>query len=260
MTVTDRLRGVVHRQLHPEAWPSGGVSPLNRAVVALVLVSVAVTVVQTEPRIGARAQAGLAMVERALGAVFVLEYAARVWTAPLARPWLAPWRARFGYVFSVWGLIDLLAILPVFIGAAGGEAFILRLARVLRILRLARLGRFSRALARLGGALMARRFDFAVTLAFGGALTLVAATLLYLAEGAAQPEAFGSIPRALWWAVVTLTTLGYGDVTPVTGLGKALAALTAVIGIGVIAMPAGIVAAALGEALRADRGRGGERD
>mgnify|MGYP006270409465 CR=1 FL=1 len=251
-----RLRAALHRQFEPEAWTRGGLSPANRTIIALILVSVAVTIVQTEPAIGSRAQGALAEVERAIGVVFLTEYLLRLWIAP-ETPRFSGRFGRLRYAASWPAIVDLLALAPLALGAAGGEAFLLRLMRLLRILRIARLGRFSRSFKRLWRALLSRQFEFAITLAFGGALLLIASTLMYLAEGGAQPDAFGSIPRAMWWSVATLTTVGYGDVTPITPLGRLLAGVTAVIGIGVIAMPAGIVASALGEAL-AGRRRSGE--
>lgn len=120
----------------------------------------------------------------------------------------------------------------------------LRLVRVLRILAVARLGRFSQAMLNVGAAFAERRFELLVSFSIAGIILLFSSTLMYLVEGTHQPEAFGSIPRALWWSVVTLTTVGYGDVYPVTLLGRICAAITAVTAVGLIAIPAGILAGA----------------
>lgn len=246
-----RLRSALYRQLEPQAWRRAGLSPTNRALVALILASVGLAVLETEPSLGAELQRGLGVAQVLIGCVFLVEYAARIWIAPEDARYAGS-LGRLRYAVSWPALVDLLALAPALLLVGGGEAYLLRMARLLRILRIARLGRFSRASARLIAALAARRFEFAVTLAFGGVLMLLASTLLYLVEGPGQPEAFGSIPRAMWWSIATLTTVGYGDVTPVTPLGRILAGATAVVGIGVIAMPAGIVAAALGEAMRGE--------
>ena len=140
-------------------------------------------------------------------------------------------------------------------------SYLLRLARLLRILRVAKLGRFSRAWTFVGRAIASRRYELLLTFYAAVFVMIVSATLLYIVEGPSQPEKFGSIPRALWWSVVTLTTIGYGDVYPETGLGKVFAGLTAVLGIGLIAAPTGILAAAFSDALQQQRqAQGGGED
>jgi voltage-gated potassium channel len=151
------------------------------------------------------------------------------------------------------GLLDLLALLPLLLAVVGPEAFVLRFARMLRILRFSRLGRFSGALSLLSEALASRKDELFVGVCVAAALLMLSATLLYVVEGQAQPEAFGSIPRAMWWAIATLTTVGYGDVAPVTWLGRVCAGFIAVLGIGLIAIPTGILAAAFSDATQAQR-------
>jgi voltage-gated potassium channel len=125
---------------------------------------------------------------------------------------------------SVPALIDLLAILPGLFVFVGSEAFVVRLFRLLRILRLARLGRFSHAIHAITTAVQSRQYELLMSLTIAAILLLVSSTLLYLIEGTVQPDRFGSIPRAMWWSIATLTTVGYGDVFPVTPLGRILAA------------------------------------
>ena len=137
---------------------------------------------------------------------------------------------------------------------------LLRMARLGRILRLAKLGRMSRALEHLSEAVSSRREELLLSLMAGFFLMVVAATALYLAEGAIQPDKFGSILRALWWSVATMTTIGYGDVYPVTPLGKVLAAITAIFSIGFIALPTGILASAFSDAVQRHKSRTDEED
>ncbi len=127
---------------------------------------------------------------------------------------------------------------------------ILRLVLLIRVVRLARLGRFSTALECIAEAVRSRTYELLVSAIFGVIILLFAATCLYLVEGDIQPEAFGSIPRATWWAVATLTTVGYGDVYPITVLGRILAGITAVTGICMIAVPTGILASAFSDAIK----------
>jgi voltage-gated potassium channel len=163
------------------------------------------------------------------------------------------WRGRLRYLRSPTALIDLLALSPMLLTFIGNEAYIFRLFRMLRILRLARLGRFSSSLQLLTEAVSSRRYELGMSVMLTGFLLLVSSTVLYVVEGGTQPEAFGSIPRTMWWAIVTLTTVGYGDAYPITVIGRICAGMTAVAGIGVIAMPTGILASAFSDTLQRHR-------
>jgi len=245
-----QLRRSLHEALDPSARTTG-LSALNLALCLAILGSVAATIVETDPTISNGRESLFRAIELGFGSLFALEYLGRLWIAPEREPNRPPWAARLRWATSPSALIDLIALAPVLLVTAGAPLLVLRLFRLLRILRLAHMGPMSRALDLVAQALSARRYELTVTLALGGMLLVLASALLYLVEGAVQPETFGSIPRALWWGVVTLTTIGYGDVYPVTPLGKALAGLTAVFGIGLIAAPTGILAASFSEALRA---------
>jgi voltage-gated potassium channel len=122
-------------------------------------------------------------------------------------------------------------------------------------MRIAKLGRMSAAITVLTDAIMARRFELLVSLAVAVMALILSSTAMYLVEGAVQPEAFGSIPRAMWWSIVTLTTIGYGDVVPVTALGRIVAGITAICGIGLIAAPTGVLAAAMSDAVKHRRSK-----
>ena len=128
------------------------------------------------------------------------------------------------------------------------------------MLRLAKLGRTSNAWAAIREALHERRYEFGVVLGLVGLTLLISASVLYLAEAEAQPDKFGSIPRALWWSIVTLTTVGYGDTFPVTALGKFFAGVVAIAGVLVIAIPTGIFAASFSEGLQRYRERSESKD
>ena len=111
-------------------------------------------------------------------------------------------------------VLDLLALAPLLFVFIGSEAYLFRLFRLLRVLRLAKLGRFSTAWEHVGQAVSSRRYELIMSAALALLLMLISSTLLYLVEGQAQPATFGSIPRAMWWSICTLTTVGYGDATP----------------------------------------------
>ncbi|WP_374471679.1 potassium channel family protein [Phenylobacterium sp.] len=213
--------------------------------------AVAVAIAETEPGLTRGREPLFRAAELLFAGLFFLEFLARLWTAPERAPGAPPWRARLRWLASPPALADLLALLPALLMLAGAPSFVLRLLRLLRILRLANLGPASVALELVVRTVLSRRHELSVTLALGAVILVLSSTLLHLLEGAAQPEAFGSIPRALWWGVVTLTTIGYGDVYPVTAGGRLVAGLTAVSSIGLVAAPAGILAAAFADALRA---------
>lgn len=246
------LRARAYRNLEPTAWPHRGLSPLNRVLAALIVVAVFFAVIETEPTIIERRSGFLRAIEAVFTIVFLAEYLVRIWIAP-EKPRYAGRFGRLRYMASVPALIDLLAILPGLFVFIGSEAFVVRLFRLLRILRLARLGRFSRAIDAITTAVNSRRYELLMSLTIAGILLLVSSTLLYLIEGTVQPDRFGSIPRAMWWSIATLTTVGYGDVFPVTPLGRILAGITAITGIGLIAMPTGILAAAFSDAIQMQR-------
>ncbi len=241
-------RGRVRDQLEPARRPDG-VSWLNRFLIAVILASVAVALLETEATVAQGREHLFRWAELVFAAIFTVEYAIRVWTVGEE----GGWRARLRWMISPAALIDLIAIVPALVATVAAPSYLLRLVRLLRILRVAKLGRFSSAWTFVGRAIASRRYELLLTLYAALFVMVISATLLYAVEGPSQPEKFGSIPRALWWSVVTLTTIGYGDVYPETVLGRVFAGLTAVLGIGLIAAPTGILAAAFSDALQQKR-------
>lgn len=165
-------------------------------------------------------------------------------------PGVSPVVERLQFVIRPSALLDLAIIVVTLVPFFAINVMALRLVRLLRIFRLAKLGRMSSALRLLYGVVSSRKYELMVTLGLATTLLILGASALYWIEGDVQPDKFGSIPRALWWAVITLTTIGYGDVYPITPAGKFVAGLVAVSGIGLIAMPTGILASAFSEAMR----------
>lgn len=175
-------------------------------------------------------------------AVLTIEYVLRVWAATAIDEYAGPLTGRLRFMARPYPLLDLLAIAPLYVGAIiVGPQFLLSF-RLIWLLLFLRLARRSKAMRTLRGAVRAKREDLAVAFFGAGVLLVLASSLLYYAERGAQPETFSSIPAALWWGVITLTTVGYGDVVPVTPLGQLLAGLTAVGGIAFFALPASILA------------------
>lgn len=248
----EAIKRAVFRQVDPTARPEG-LSLVNRLVIILILAAVASAVIETEPTISAGREWLFRALEVSFGVLFLVEYMLRLWVADISPAYSDSSRPRFKFIFSPASIVDLLAIIPSFFAFAGGATLALRFVRFFRILRLARLGRFSKAWRDLGEAISSRREELFLAFSLAGFTLLVASSLLYWAESDAQPEKFGSIPRAFWWGIVTLTTVGYGDVYPITPLGKFFSALVSIAAIGAIALPTGILAAAMSDVMQRRR-------
>lgn len=246
-----QFRAVIYRQLEPSAREIPGLSPVNVSVTILICIGALVAVLESEPLIHEGREDIFRFIETTFAIVFGIEYVFRVWAAG-EEPGYAGITGRIKYAVTPVAIIDFIALLPMFLVFLGTEAYILRVLRLVRILRLARLGRFSQAITSLNSAIRARGYELAMSLGVALVLLIVSSTLLYLVEGGVQPQAFGSIPRSMWWSVATLTTVGYGDAYPITVLGRIFAGLTAVTGIGLIAMPTGILASAFSDAIQRD--------
>jgi len=210
----------------------------DRAMIALILASVAEVTLRTVASVTAEQAAILEAIELVAVSVFTAELCLRLWVADLglhAKP-ISP---RMQYLRSSEGLIDLLAVLPAFVELIFPE-WIPALEGAL-LLRIFKLVRYSPALATLISVIVLERKALLGAVTIMLVLLLFASTAIYLVERAAQPEAFGSIPAAMWWGIATLTTVGYGDVTPLTPLGKLLGGVVSLLGIGMFALPAGIL-------------------
>jgi voltage-gated potassium channel len=243
----------LYHELEPAARHADGLSLLNRFVVAIILVSVVSAVLESEPVVVNGRERLFRTLDIGFGVLFLVEYGARLWSC-VEDPRFGPgMRGRLRFARTPGALIDLVALLPLFVLAVGAEVYLLRMVRLLRVLRVARLGRFSRVLDALAQAIHSRRYELWMSVAIAGVLLLLSSTALYIVEGHVQPEQFGSIPRAMWWSVATLTTVGYGDSYPITAIGRAFAGATALTGIGLIAMPTGILASAFSDALQRQR-------
>ena len=184
--------------------------------------------------------------------VFSIEYVLRLWHCGTGRD--APRQAlerRLRYFVSLHGIVDLLAILPFYLGMFVNAD--LRFLRVLRLMRILKLTRYSPALGLLLNAIQREKQAFIAAAYLLSVALVVAACGIYLCERQAQPQDFGSIPAAIWWAIATLTTVGYGDVTPVTTGGKVFGAAVMIVGVGMVALPTGILASTFADELRRRR-------
>jgi voltage-gated potassium channel len=247
------LRLKAYRQLEPTAWPRKGLSPVNLFLVCLIIIAVGEAVLDTEPTISRGREALLNNLEFGLGVIFLVEYLARVWIAVDIPRFKRRRFPRLRYMASPIAIIDFLAVVPALFAFGGAPSLLLRFFRILRMLRLAKLGRMSNAWEHIRDAFYERRHEFALILGLLAITVLISGSLMYFAEADAQPDKFGSIPRALWWAIITMTTIGYGDTYPVTALGRVLGGFIAVIGVLMVALPTGIFAASFTEGMERRR-------
>ena len=188
--------------------------------------------------------------ERGALIAFTVEYLLRIWTADLLYPELGPWRARGKYILSGMALIDLAAILPFYLPMALPVDLVgIRMVRLVRMLRIFKLNRYSDALNSICEVFRKKMHEIAAALLFVLFLLVIASLLIYHAEHDAQPDKFTNAFSGLWWAVATLTTVGYGDIYPVTALGRFFGAVIAIMGIGMVAVPTGILSAGFVEVL-----------
>ena len=229
-----------------------GLTSTQKFIVGAILVGMAIGILDTEPDFDDDLRLVFDVAEAGIGAIFLAEYLARLWSVGVVTEFQG-FAGRLRYLSRPVVMLDLIALIPFFLGVLGAESLVLRLVRVLRVLSLAKMVRYSSAMRLLLNSLAARRYELVFAVCLAGTMILISSAALYLAEGHRQPQAFGSIPRAMWWSVVTLTTVGYGDVVPQTAIGKLLAAITALGGIGMIAMPTGILAAAFSDGFASAR-------
>jgi len=177
--------------------------------------------------------------------IFVIEYGLRIWSIAADKRSSAktPLGRRSQYIFSFTGLIDLAAILPTILPLLMG-GIDLRWLRVLRLVRLLKMSHYSTALEDLFSAIYEERRSFGAALYLIAIALFLSSAMMYLAEYEAQPDQFQSIPNTMWWSLITLTTVGYGDVSPITPLGQIIGAFTALMGVCTVALLTGIVASA----------------
>lgn len=181
--------------------------------------------------------------------VFTLEYILRVWSCTILKKYRHPVWGRLKYMLTPLAIIDLIAFLPFYFPFDPGNFQEMKLLQLTRFLQILKLGRYSQVTQILNQVIYLRKKELILTLNVVFFLLIFSGNLIYFAEHEAQPDKFPHIPASMWWAVITLTTVGYGDVYPITPLGKLLGGILALLGIGLIALPAGIIASGFTEVI-----------
>jgi voltage-gated potassium channel len=220
---------------------------LDRALVGLIVVNLVAVSLESVPALARDYHVLFASVECVALAVFTIEYGLRIWVAREHGPHrhLTPFRARLKYMLSPEGLVDFVAVLPFWFAPLLPDD--LRMLQVLRIFRFFKIARYSPAMRSLLDVLYRERRALFGCIVITVGAALVSGALMHLAEGRMQSDKLGTIPDALWWAIVTVGTVGYGDVVPVTPVGKLIATATIFIGFIMMALPVGIIATAFAE-------------
>lgn len=219
-------------------------------LVLFIVTSVVAVTLETVEEIAGLYAGLLEAIERIVVSLLTFEYALRLWSAPELEPdgLRRPWRARFRYAVSTLGIIDLVAILPFYVG------LLLPLSpdwlRLLRLLRLLKLGRYVPALGLLGAVIRNESRILLATLMVLLTLLILNSAVMFVLEQQAQPKIFASIPHTLWWAIVTMATVGYGDMAPVTLWGRFFGAFVIILGVALFAVPTGILATGFAAEIR----------
>ena len=227
---------------------------------ALILLNVIVVILETKYGPFIEYQPYFFVIDLFTVIVFSIEYILRIWVCVRDPRYSSPLTGRIRYAVSPLALVDLIAITPFYLPLIFPiELRLLRLLRLLRIFRVLKLGRYSNAFETFADVLKSKKEDLIITLIMAVIILILASSALYVVEREAQPDKFASIPDAMWWAVVTLATVGYGDIYPITALGKFISSLVALSAIGLFAFPAGILAAGFAESIQKRRTNNTER-
>lgn len=252
------LRRRVHTLLEegaPDDFPSRRVDIFLGILIGANVVAAIIGTIEPLPN---EADRFLGIFEHISVAIFSVEYVLRLWSCVEREEYRRPLVGRLRFALTPLAMIDLCAIAPPLIPLM--TTVDLRSLRVIRLIRMARLfkaARYSTTLRSMGRVIAKKREELAITAFCVVVLLVTASTLIYFAERDAQPDKFSSIPASMWWAVATLTTVGYGDVYPITFWGRLVGGISAVLGIGVFALPAGILGSGFIEEMRSQRSPAG---
>jgi voltage-gated potassium channel len=223
-------------------------------IMALIVLNVAMVILETVVWIENRYATMLFWAEVLSVAIFSVEYLLRIWSITVDPAYRRPVRGRLAFALTALALVDLIAILPFYLPMLMTvDLRFVRAIRLFRLFRLFKMGRYVRSLQLLGALIRQKKEELYIVVFVLVIMLVITSSMMYYVEHEAQPEAFSSIPASMWWGVVTLTTVGYGDMFPITPLGKLLGVVIAVLGIGMFALPAGILSSGFVEAIEKDR-------
>ncbi|WP_143709492.1 ion transporter [Methanospirillum hungatei] len=233
----------IHYILDTPAWHDRTAVVIHGILATVILANAIAIILSTVRPIAEHHGDILTIIMNICMAVFVCEYGLRMWACTDTHNPVRMITDRVRYAFHLYLIIDLISILPIFIPFFFPQAImIIRLFRLSSIFKLGRFTRYSESIVQLRRVIVRKKEIFAIMLFFLVFIILFSSTIMYVVEYPAQPDAFSSIPAALWWAVMTVTTVGYGDIIPVTPLGKLIAGFVTMTGVLVLALPSAIMA------------------
>lgn len=243
----------IHQMLQGQHLTEPWAGVFNIGLAALILLNVLALMLETVPELHTEWHLlfdAFEIFSITLFITVITEYLLRLWVANLNPRYQHPIGGRIHYLFSPMALVELLAFLPSLLLMSGLDLRFLRMLRLFRVLRLLHIPRFNKAMYSIWEAARSKKAEFMIAATIMFVLLILCSSLAYFAEHEAQPKAFSSIPASLWWGIMTMTTVGYGDIYPVTAMGKIIASLFATLGIGFFALPSAILASALIEQSR----------
>jgi len=246
-SVYNRLKKQVHLLLDPGDGGTVWDRVVNSIIVTLILLNLLAVCLETVEGLYRDHGVWFRNFEWFSVIVFSVEYVLRVWSCTSKRRYRHPVRGRLRYVTSPGMLVDLVAILPFYLPLTRLDLRSLRSLRMIRFVRFFKLARFLNASRVIRRVFASKKNELLISMLMVLTLIILAASLMYFVEHDAQPDKFSSIPETMWWSVATLTTVGYGDVYPITTIGKTLTACISILGIGMFALPAGILASGFSE-------------
>ena len=242
----------VYSLLHPEIGDTRLDKVINGFIIVLIALNVVAVILETVPSLHDRYRTFFHYFDVVSVAFFTIEYILRVWSANCDPKYKHAVHGRLRYMFSAAALIDLLAILPFYINTivAFEDLRILRIFRLLRFFRLFRLTSYMKATKMVTNVFKNNVNELILSLLLAIFLIIISSSLVYFSEHLVQPDKFKSIPAAIWWSVTTLTTVGYGDMVPITVAGKIFTSVILIAGVAIFALPAGIITAGFLEEIR----------
>lgn len=249
-----KTRQKVHTLLHPELGHTNWDRAINAFIITLILLNVLAVMLETVPEIYDAHKLSFHRFDVFTVVIFSIEYILRVWSVTSDREYKHPVWGRLKYMVSLGAIIDLLAILPFYIHVfIGLDLRMLRILRLFRFLRLFKLTAYMKTTKLISNVFKSTFNQLMLSLVLALTLIIISSSLVFFAEHTAQPQQFSSIPKTIWWSVVTLTTVGYGDMIPITITGRIFTIIILLAGVALFALPAGILTAGFLEEIRKEK-------